>query len=382
MMKYPTMWTQDRDRKNQIRTFHKSKLKLWGYVLALLSLLLVSPGEGQGDRCDVFRATDGGSTIYVTFPDDNFVSGPVDLYINTGCTEFAYEFDAGNHGLVYAPDQEGAAATCDASNGGDNQAFRELTATNDNIWWCYVEPDAAARPDAGGESRRTGAANRNAGRGDNDQKRQFVCTGALLNKTELMVSAVDGLCSGIQFQRVSPAGVGNEAVLNQGYLDAVDTWSNIGRGYEVCFPQVGRLIFLDSAITPRMPSWVTTNIRGEFTCAFMDRAGTLVLVNAPNGTAQDSTMTTTATTPARRPGTDDPISSAIALEDCAVTPRVNLRLRAAPWGKITEVVPAGTEVPADSRTSSWFFVSYGGFSGWIAAWLSTAEGNCDWTDAD
>ena len=56
---------------------------------------------------------------------------------------------------------------------------------------------------------------------------------------------------GIQCQALTPAGVGNDAVIAAGYLAAVDIWGDIGDGLEVCFDQAGRLILLDAATAPR-----------------------------------------------------------------------------------------------------------------------------------
>ena len=112
--------------------------------------------------------------------------------------------------------------------------------------------------------------------------RKAVYTGVLLNqKTDLQLFAVNGLYSGIQFQRVPPAGVGIQSVLDLGYLDAVDVWANIGDGYGVCFPQLGQIIFLDAATSPRTVTTIQYFTRDGYTCAFMDRAGTVVLVQAP-----------------------------------------------------------------------------------------------------
>ena len=103
----------------------------------------------------------------------------------------------------------------------------------------------------------------------------------LMRDTGLLVSAVYGLRSGIQCRRVDAAGVGNQSVKDLGVLDAVDVWGNIGLGYELCFPQLGRIIFLDAATSPRSVIDIKYGIRDGFTCASMDRAGTVVLVSAP-----------------------------------------------------------------------------------------------------
>lgn len=79
-----------------------------------------------------------------------------------------------------------------------------------------------------------------------------------------------------------------------------------------------------------------------------------------------------------RPGAGDSVATAINLENCQVTSRAGLRLRAAPWGEILDLIPAGTAVPANARTSSWFNVTYQEQEGWSAAWIAEGEGHCDW----
>ena len=134
-----------------------------------------------------------------------------------------------------------------------------------------------------------------------------------------------------------------------GVLDTVDIWSNIGSGYSVCFPQIGRIVFLDAATSPRSLVYPEYHHEDGYTCATMTIAGTMVLVETAETTATPEAST-------RRPGTNDSIDDAIGLEVCSVTTLVNLRLRAAPWGKIRDVIPANTELRAKARTKSWFNV--------------------------
>ena len=199
-------------------------------------------------------------------------------------------------------------------------------------------------------------------------------TGIDLPLTGLRLHAYDGMDSGIQFRRLDHCGVGIKSVVDMGFLDAVDIWSNVGSGYDVCFPQIGRIVFLDAASSPRSVVYPEYRFDDGWTCSSMDRAGTMVLVKAPTDIATQTSTTTTT----RRPGTNDSIDDAIDLEDCAVTPRVNLRLRAAPWGKILDVVPRDTEVAAKARTKSWFNVTHIEQEGWSAAWLADSEGGCEW----
>ena len=234
-----------------------------------------------------------------------------------------------------------------------------VTASRDvpGRWWCYLR-----------QVRSSG--NGRGGRGSQAFEHP------VLPLAGLRLHAFDGMHSGIQFNRLSNYGVGDPAVIEMGFLDAVDVWGNIGRGYSVCFPQAGRIVFLDAATSPRTLMEVDNVIDDGYTCAAMNRAGTMVLVNAPAGTVAQTSTSTTQTT--RRPGTDDSIDDAIKLDNCTVTPRVNLRLRSAPWGRILDVIPRGTEVPAKARTKSWFQITYDETEGWSAAWLTDIESECGW----
>lgn len=192
----------------------------------------------------------------------------------------------------------------------------------------------------------------------------------------LKLRAFDGVNTGIQFRRLTQYYVGIQSVLDMGVLDAVDVWSNIGSGYEVCFSLPGRVVLLDAATAPRTVVEQETYAMDRFTCASSDRAGTMVLVEPEESAPTQATAQVTT----RRPGTNDSVDTAIALEDCVITPRFNLRLRAAPWGKILDIVPVGATVVATARTKSWFQLTYEEQEGWSAAWLADSEGDCEWPD--
>ena len=94
--------------------------------------------------------------------------------------------------------------------------------------------------------------------------------------------------------------------------------------------------------------------------------------------------------------TTDPVSSAIALENCSVASVHNLNLREEPWGVKITVLPKNTSVPATARTESWYRVRFTAveaegddaeagaeeIEGWISAWLSDGDGDCDWRSDD
>ncbi len=82
---------------------------------------------------------------------------------------------------------------------------------------------------------------------------------------------------GPQCQVVSGGGIGNAAVLAGGVIAAVDVWSYIGHGVEVCIMGSGTMTFLDAAGQPRMPETLASYMAGPYTCSFETREGTFVL---------------------------------------------------------------------------------------------------------
>ena len=175
----------------------------------------------------------------------------------------------------------------------------------------------------------------------------------------LRLYADKGMDSGIQFQRVREPGIGQPAIIRLGWLDAVDVWGDVGGGYKVCFPQAGRIIFLDAAYMPRAPRELPFETDDGYTCVALDLAGTIVLVNDPDA-ATDS-------------------SEPIALTGCSVTIATTLYLRDRPEGAVqTRQIPAATALASWSRTAGWFAVQYDYSYGWVAERFVTADGNCEY----
>ena len=341
-------------------------------VVVLLSLValfaMLTPSvQGQGG-CEFVIDHPEGHALYIQIPADKTITSSPTTYLDPGCntvdplslTEPPWFI---RDGLVSAPDAETARKLCQSINTGPIQKVKRWAYTN-SVFMCW-----AGRAD--GRATDSEATDGSGG-----------CPiGIDLLLDGLRLDAFDGMNSGIQFRRLGNCGVGDPNVIAMGFLDAVDIWSNVGSGYSVCFPQEGRIVFLDAATSPRSLVFPDYHFDDGWTCASLDRAGTMVLVKSSD-TASSAAATTTSATVARRPGTDDSVDDAIALEDCLVTPRVNLRLREAPWGQILDVVPRDTAVEAHARTQSWFNVTYLEQEGWMAAWLADSEGDCDWTNTD
>ncbi len=182
------------------------------------------------------------------------------------------------------------------------------------------------------------------------------------------VSAPLGLGSGVQCQHVDGAGIGNQSVADAGVIDAVDIWGYVEQGVHVCFPQAGAITFLDAATAPRSVVPVETYRSGAMTCAYVDRAGTLVLV--PGETTTELTTVAPiveATTPVTEATTPVTAVAATTTDGCPIHTTGFLFLRDAPslQGVILGVVPRGTNLVSPTRTQYWYQVNYQGQTGWI-----------------
>ncbi len=179
------------------------------------------------------------------------------------------------------------------------------------------------------------------------------------------LAASHGLRSGVQFQRLGAAGVGIDWIIDLGFLDALDVWGFVEQGVEVCFPPdrgYGGLMFLNAATSPRAVSALASVLREGYTCASINRPGTLVLVsNAP--------LPSQLPMPTALPMT--------YLRGCLVRTNYMLNFRDAPAGALLgTVIPFDVTLTALARTAGWFQVDYHGLRGWISAGHVTPMGNC------
>ena len=114
-----------------------------------------------------------------------------------------------------------------------------------------------------------------------DSSPKVVCTGEQLSAQGYRLSAVFGLCSGVQFQRVDQSGVGIQSVIDLGIVDAIDVWGYVEQGVEVCFTQSGYVVFLDAATSPRTVTTINSYLRDGYTCVMLHTAGTVVITENP-----------------------------------------------------------------------------------------------------
>lgn len=175
----------------------------------------------------------------------------------------------------------------------------------------------------------------------------------------LSVIATYGNTSGLQCQLVDAPGIGVQSIVDAGFISAVNLWGYVEQGAEICFPQLGSLIFIDSAITPRVASAIAGYRKGNSACARVTRAGTVVLMPGAPPTAGPPVVSA--------PTEDQPAASQPALDGCPIHTTGHLRLRAAPslQGEILGYVTRGSNLNALSRTVYWYQVNYLGQTGWI-----------------
>ena len=87
-----------------------------------------------------------------------------------------------------------------------------------------------------------------------------------------------GLDSGVHFRQLDGAGIGVQSIIDAGPLAALDVYGYVEQGVEVCFPQIGRVIFLDARAMPRAITTLPATVRDGMTCAYLDSPGSLVLL--------------------------------------------------------------------------------------------------------
>ena len=101
---------------------------------------------------------------------------------------------------------------------------------------------------------------------------------ALQTATGMTFEATYGLDSGVHFRQLDGAGIGVQSIIDAGYLAALDVYGYVEQGVEVCFPQIGRVIFLDARTMPRAIVPLDSTIRNGMICVSINSPGSLVLM--------------------------------------------------------------------------------------------------------
>ena len=181
------------------------------------------------------------------------------------------------------------------------------------------------------------------------------------------------------FRAVSGAGIGSRSLLERGARQAIDVSGPLGVDAEVCFDGIGTLILLDAAYSPRRETPIESHRRGDKTCGYLDRPGTLVLMPGEPSQTIVRGLRPTATLP---PGLSNPFlvpddpSSAWSLADCRISSVQTLNVREQPGGQ-----QSWAGIWAKSRRLSrarphWFRVDFNGRAGWVSSHWVTTDGDC------
>ena len=101
---------------------------------------------------------------------------------------------------------------------------------------------------------------------------------ALQTATGMTFEATYGLDSGVHFRQLDGAGIGIRSIIDAGYLTALDVYGYVEQGVQVCFPQVGRILFLDARTMPRAITPLESTVVNGMTCASISSPGSLVLM--------------------------------------------------------------------------------------------------------
>ena len=101
---------------------------------------------------------------------------------------------------------------------------------------------------------------------------------ALQSATGMTFEATYGLDSGVHFRQLDGAGIGVQSIIDAGYLEAFDVYGYVEQGVEVCFPQIGRVIFLDARTMPRAITPLESTVVNGQTCVSISSPGSLVLL--------------------------------------------------------------------------------------------------------
>ena len=183
----------------------------------------------------------------------------------------------------------------------------------------------------------------------------------------IYIYATYGLKSGVQCQQIDASGIGIQSIIDAGFVKAVDIWSYVEQGVQVCFDGAGPVLFLDAATVPRTIRAIDSFIIDSKTCTSIWGAGSIVLQN-PQSNASDW-LAATAQPLAVPIVTPTPI--------CMTTATAAVNVRDAPNGnRIGGVFPDET-LRALGSVNGWYQVDYAGRSGWISADYVTLRGQCD-----
>ena len=178
---------------------------------------------------------------------------------------------------------------------------------------------------------------------------------------------VSGYVENTQCQMVGEIVIGKTDLIQRGFIDAVDVWSYVNGGLEVCFRNSGWLVFLDATYLQRKVMELEHYHRDGMTCGTIDRIGTVVLLER-------------APQPASAPQPAEnalPVFEPIPLNDCQIKLVETLFLRETPGGAIIGLVWLNSEVPAFEINGYWYKIEFEGVTGYISRYhRKVLRGGC------
>ena len=174
-------------------------------------------------------------------------------------------------------------------------------------------------------------------------------------------ASIFGYQSGTACKVLDASGVGNQAVLDAGFIRAVDIFGDLSSPVTACFGHgTGIIILLDAANSPRNIVPLRARIEYGMICADVDRAGTVLLM--PESFA-DSGL-------APAPAWD--------LSGCTVTTTaiLNLRSEADSASSVVANVLNNVQLTADMKMNNYYRVNYYEINGWLSSDYLSKSGNC------
>ena len=172
---------------------------------------------------------------------------------------------------------------------------------------------------------------------------------------------ITGYTNGTTCKVLDSRGVGNQTVIDHGFLLAVDMFGDLSANVSACFQHgPGVIILLDAANSPRNIVPLQPRLDGDMICADVPRAGTVVLMPL------QFVQTGLAPMPIWH------------LSSCTVTTTAILNLRSEPnsASAILANVLNNVQLTADRTERNWYRVNYYNIIGWLSGDYLSKSSNC------
>ena len=173
--------------------------------------------------------------------------------------------------------------------------------------------------------------------------------------------SIFGYQSGTACKTLDHAGVGNQTVIDYGFIRAVDIFGDFSSPVTACFAHdSGIIILLDAANAPRNIVPQRARLVNGMICADINGAGTVVLM--PNEFVHSGLVP----------------ALSWELSGCTVTTTaiLNLRSESNSEGSIVANVLNNVQLTADMKANNYYRVQYYEIAGWLSSDYLTKSANC------